>query len=177
MGNGRPFAFQCLNPRKIRLSDEDVLRVEKEINSSTKDVNVHSLKIVTQNQFHDLKQGEETKRKTYTALCFTKKPIPEEILWKLTEFSDLEVSQATPVRVMHRRPLANRIRLIHSMKPFPIDSYHFRLQMTTQAGTYIKEFVHGDFGRTKPSLRDILGQDYEVDILELDVENVELEWP
>lgn len=44
----------------------------------------------------------------------------------------------------------------------------FQLHLTTQAGTYIKEFVHGDLGRTVPNLGEILG--CEVDILALDVE-------
>lgn len=50
--------------------------------------------------------------------------------------------------------------------------------METQAGAYIKEFVHGDFGRTNPCVGEILevGAD-KVEILELDVERVELEWP
>lgn len=53
---------------------------------------------------------------------------------------------------------------------------YFRLE--TQAGTYVKEFIHGDFGRTKPSLRDLLGLTTgEVDIIELDVEYVNMEWP
>ncbi|KAK5985785.1 hypothetical protein GCK32_021643, partial [Trichostrongylus colubriformis] len=48
----------------------------------------------------------------------------------------------------------------------------------TQAGTYVKEFVHGDFGRTRPSMADLLGvSDAEVDILDLDVEKVEFDWP
>lgn len=34
--------------------------------------------------------------------------------------------------------------------------------------SYIKEFVHGDFGRTKPNLCQLLKTD--TDILELDVE-------
>lgn len=51
-------------------------------------------------------------------------------------------------------------------------------RLETQAGTYIKEFVHGDFGRTRPSLADLLGvENGEVDILELDVEKVDQEWP
>ena len=44
----------------------------------------------------------------------------------------------------------------------------FLLKLATQAGTYVKEFVHGDFGRTEPNLAQILGCD--VDILALDVE-------
>ena len=38
----------------------------------------------------------------------------------------------------------------------------------TQRTSYIKEFVHGDFGRTKPNLCQLLKMD--TDILELDVE-------
>ena len=43
------------------------------------------------------------------------------------------------------------------------------------AGTYVKEFVHGDFNRTKPSLKTLLGVD--TDILALDVMEVQLPWP
>lgn len=51
-------------------------------------------------------------------------------------------------------------------------------RMETQAGTYVKEFVHGDFGRTQPSLADLLGVECgEIDLLELDVEGVDMEWP
>jgi tRNA pseudouridine synthase 10 len=45
----------------------------------------------------------------------------------------------------------------------------FKLDIKAQAGTYIKEFVHGDFGRTQPSLGHLLGG-VHVDILALDVQ-------
>ncbi|KAJ2329443.1 putative tRNA pseudouridine synthase Pus10, partial [Coemansia sp. RSA 2673] len=45
----------------------------------------------------------------------------------------------------------------------------------SEAGTYIKEFVHGDLGRTVPSLADMAG--VTADIIELDVENVSLDFP
>ena len=60
-----------------------------------------------------------------------------------------------------------RQRSITELCATSIDAYHFRLRLTTQAGAYVKEFVHGDFGRTKPNLTIIL--DRFVDILELDV--------
>lgn len=42
----------------------------------------------------------------------------------------------------------------------------------------MKEFVCGDFGRTRPSVADILGvEEGEVSILELDVERVDVDWP
>ena len=59
--------------------------------------------------------------------------------------------------------------------PSPIPSTHFGLlTMHAQAGTYIKEFVHGDLGRTQPSLGSILG--CEADIVHLDVTDVCLEF-
>ena len=53
----------------------------------------------------------------------------------------------------------------------------FRVE--TQAGTYVKEFVNGDFGRTRPSVANLLGFELAdgVSILELDVTHVDLSWP
>ena len=48
------------------------------------------------------------------------------------------------------------------------DHHLFLLKLATQAGTYVKEFVHGDFDRTVPNIAQILGCD--VDIIALDVE-------
>jgi tRNA pseudouridine synthase 10 len=47
----------------------------------------------------------------------------------------------------------------------------FVLDIEAQAGTYIKEWVHGDFGRTRPSVGELLGG-AEVQIAELDVTQV-----
>ena len=44
------------------------------------------------------------------------------------------------------------------------------LHVLASAGTYIKELVHGDLGRTIPSIGQILNS--ECDILQLDVTNV-----
>ena len=76
-----------------------------------------------------------------------------------------------------RRPLAVRKRTVFKMEPIliPIKPNYFVLKLETQAGTYIKEFVHGDFNRTTPNLCEILGR--EIDIVALDVDDVTLEWP
>lgn len=49
------------------------------------------------------------------------------------------------------------------------------LDLVTQAGTYVKEFVHGEFNRTEPSISSIIGQ--EIDIVALDVNGIDLDWP
>lgn len=45
-----------------------------------------------------------------------------------------------------------------------------------QAGTYIKEFVHGDDGRTNPSLGSLLGCSGPAEILELDVLEIHMDF-
>ena len=49
------------------------------------------------------------------------------------------------------------------------------MDLETQAGTYIKEFVHGDLGRTFPNLSSLL--ECEADIYQLDVAEVTLPYP
>lgn len=49
------------------------------------------------------------------------------------------------------------------------------LHVRTSAGTYVKEWVHGEMGRTRPSLAHILGA--RADLLALDVTAVHLAWP
>ena len=51
----------------------------------------------------------------------------------------------------------------------------FTVDLKTDAGTYIKEFIHGDLGRTKPNMCSLLGVD--VDIVALDVSQVDMVWP
>lgn len=49
----------------------------------------------------------------------------------------------------------------------PISKYTAVCFLLSSAGTYIKEFVHGDLGRTQPSLGDLFN--CRSDIIQLDV--------
>lgn len=89
----------------------------------------------------------------------------------------LKLIQATPIRVLHRRSAANRTRYIVSMKSKRINDHWFQLWVSTSAGTYVKEFVRGDLGRTTPSIASMLSDGEstmkKVDILQLDVMGIE----
>ena len=54
-----------------------------------------------------LKDGEDTKKKTYTALCvIPKDKATDSVISKVRSLGDLEeikLSQRTPIRVLHRR--------------------------------------------------------------------------
>lgn len=54
----------------------------------------------------------------------------------LPALQDLTLNQKTPLRVLHRRTLAVRQRLVHSMSTSLVDPHHFHLSLKTQAGTY-----------------------------------------
>ncbi|XP_074549002.1 tRNA pseudouridine synthase Pus10 isoform X2 [Halichoeres trimaculatus] len=175
LGNGRPFAMELLNPHRSRLSRVEMKQLQETINASSDKIRVRDLQIVTREAMSRMKEGEEEKTKSYTALIWTQKPIERQDITFIDDIKDLTLDQKTPLRVLHRRALAVRQRVIHSMSTRYLDSHHFYLGLKTQAGTYIKEFVHGDFGRTKPNLCQLLKSD--TDILELDVESVDVDWP
>ncbi|XP_029019592.1 putative tRNA pseudouridine synthase Pus10 isoform X2 [Betta splendens] len=175
LGNGRPFAMELLNPHKSRLNQAEMKQLQETINESSDKIRVRDLQIVTREAMSRMKEGEEEKTKSYTALVWTQKAIQKDDIAFIDDIKDLTLDQKTPLRVLHRRALAVRHRVIHSMNACFLDSHHFHLGLKTQAGTYIKEFVHGDFGRTKPNLSQLLKTD--TDILELDVESVDVDWP
>ena len=68
---------------------------------------------------------------------------------------------------MHRRSLKTREKTIIKMNARLINPHYIELRLVSSGGTYIKEFIHSDFGRTSPSLSTIL--DCKIDILQLDV--------
>uniref|UniRef100_A0A8D0GJP7 tRNA pseudouridine synthase Pus10 n=1 Tax=Sphenodon punctatus TaxID=8508 RepID=A0A8D0GJP7_SPHPU len=175
LGNGRPFAVELVNPRRVHFATEEMKELQQTINNSTDKIKVRDLQLVTREAIGRMKEGEEEKTKTYSALVWTEKAIQKGDISFLDEMKELKLDQKTPLRVLHRRPLAVRPRVIHTMQSAYIDEHHFRLHLKTQAGTYIKEFVHGDFGRTKPNMGSLLGT--TADILELDVESVDVDWP
>lgn len=63
--------------------------------------------------------------------------------------------------------MLNRTRFIYQLSAVALNEHYFVLSLVTSAGTYVKEFVHGDLGRTVPSISSILGA--HADILQLDV--------
>lgn len=175
LGKGRPFYMEIIHPKRFRYTKEQLRLIEKEINNSTKDIAVRDLQVVTREQTKPIKEGEDAKTKSYEALCYSNQRINEEDIQNLNKLGEVTIYQKTPIRVLHRRSVMTREKKISDLKASLVDSHHFRVQMTTQAGAYVKEFIHGDLGRTLPSICTLLSK--ECDILELDVHAVNLDFP
>lgn len=143
---------------------------------------MRDIQVVSKDSTCVLKDNEDDKMKTYVALCWSRDVVSVDRLASLGDLSDIELHQKTPIRVLHRRTLATRLRTVYRASAErlgsdgdPARDRYFVVRLSTQAGTYVKEFVHGDLGRTRPCLGTLLGT--ECDILALDVLGVELDWP
>ena len=175
LGNGRPFAVELINARRALQSTDDLARMQADINASTTWVQVAHLQMVTPAQTTKLKEAEQSKIKHYRALVWTARRFTAADKAALEAVHDLGVEQLTPLRVLHRRTLATRHKVVHSIHVEQLSPHFVVLSLKTSAGTYIKEFVHGDLGRTQPNVGSLLG--CEADILQLDVTAVETDFP
>ncbi|KAG0261025.1 putative tRNA pseudouridine synthase Pus10 [Mortierella polycephala] len=178
LGNGRPFYMELINPRIPSLPRDKIKELETEINAIMPGkVQIRSLAAIRPEDTKIIKEGEESKTKSYSALCWTSSPVDQTMIDAVNMYTDKAffVEQQTPIRVLQRRAQMIRKKQIHSLKAFPVEGHFMAVHLHTEAGTYIKEFVHGDLGRNQPSLGSIVG--CEADIMELDVLEVDLEFP
>lgn len=181
LGNGRPFLLEIPDSYRTALPDSVAADIERIVDQSLL-VSIKDLQIVTREDTKHVKHGEENKKKIYRALCCcTESPrvVPQSVIDKINAIDkEFVIQQATPIRVLHRRTLLKRPRSIYSVKAqlVPNQPGVFIVDVVTQAGTYIKELVHGEFGRTVPSLTSLVGQ--QLDIISLDVMGLlDLDWP
>jgi len=170
LGAGRTFVIEVKNAQRTAA---DLAGLAQAITASgSGHVRVSGLAPCHASVMANLQKDAENHRKTYVCVCWSQKPLCEEDLRVVNAHKDLEVQQKTPVRVLHRRAPAVRPRTLHWIEAGLINPHYLSIRLSTQAGMYIKEWVHGDFGRTRPSLRDLLGG-ARVEILQLDVEGLE----
>lgn len=175
LGTGRPFLVEIQNARQVP-SEALIKEIEAKINSrESQYVRVKNLRAVGSQGWDLMREGEAEKQKQYAALVWISHPVSDEDLQTISSLKELKVAQKTPIRVLHRRSPLEREKIIHWMQVERISgsSQYLLLHLCTQAGTYIKEFVHGDFGRTQPSVGSILG--CRTEILQLDVTDVKMD--
>jgi tRNA pseudouridine synthase 10 len=168
LGSGRPFVIEFIQPHLNPEVDLEFFeRMTQRINSSSSLVQVNNLCLFSNEQFQEMKDSIDQKKKSYRCIVWVSRPLQPGELEPLKQITDLVVNQQTPIRVLHRRSQLNREKIIHTMSAEWINPQFLILDLTTSSGTYVKEFVHSDRGRCHPSLGSILG--CEADILQLDV--------
>ena len=169
LGEGREFIYAVYNAKKHY--SLDFFSINQLINNTLKKVKVKNLRICDKKYFEKLKNAENEKIKIYSAFVWSKAENKDELYKKINNVENLKINQITPLRVLHKRVLKSREKIIYKLNIQEIINPHFFiLEVKSSAGTYIKEFINGDLGRTSPSLCDILGD--ECDIIQLDVQDI-----
>lgn len=86
------------------------------------------------------------------------------------------VRQRTPQRVAHRRADLDRERELRVLALEPLPDGALALSVLCEHGTYVKEWISGDEGRTQPSLAALLGVAStcrQLDVLEILTDDVD----
>jgi len=156
----RPFILEVRRPRRRRL---DWAALAAEINASGQ-VEVDALTPCRRADVPRLKALRPDK--TYRAVAELETDVPPAALGRLGNLVGV-IDQRTPTRVLRRRPDRLRRRRVRSLEWKRLGPRRVELTVRAAAGTYIKELISGDGGRTRPSAAEVLGT--KAACVELDV--------
>jgi tRNA pseudouridine synthase 10 len=166
LGSGRPFVLEIKEPRRrfFALSE-----LENLINGKTEDIEVSELRSSNRDEVIRIKEARPEKK--YRVKVHFTAPVPQEKIYEVVgSLGGNRVAQRTPNRVLHRRADRERQREIKAIEAEVISPNEVDMVITAEAGTYVKEFIHGDDGRTVPSVSGELDVGCEVktlDVLEI----------
>ena len=177
LGTGRPFVFEVDN---AKIHDVDLAELEAEINRRNDGrMAVRNLHYSEKARVAILKESKHAKE--YEALvavegAFDADCIASQLNQRVT------ILQQTPNRVAHRRADLERERWIELLSVEKLDDVAGALdkdgneipagravvRMRTAHGTYVKEVLSGESGRTSPNVGELLGAPcrcHELDVL------------
>jgi tRNA pseudouridine synthase 10 len=164
LGTGRPFVIEISSPVTRAL---DLPALEKEINEKSKElVEVDGLRTSSREEVRKVKDATPDKEYRVQVSIHGKvnKGAVDDVL---RTFNRTRIVQRTPIRVAHRRADLKRERYIVYVVLEEFQDDKMTLRLRTESGTYVKEFVHGDEGRTEPNLSEMLGVPCTVDALDV----------
>lgn len=165
LGNGRQFVVEISNPRTRTFS---ISQYRKSVNSGKK-ISIHNLSITDKKKVVELKASRNSK--SYVARIESSGQIdPERLEKTLESLNGKIIYQRTPLRVSRRRADLIRERRLLETELISTRGKKARIRIRAEAGTYVKELVSGDGGRTNPSLASEYGENLTV--TELDVTRI-----
>ncbi|MFQ3344145.1 MAG: tRNA pseudouridine(54/55) synthase Pus10 [Candidatus Poseidoniales archaeon] len=167
LGKGRPFIIEIKKPMS-RIPDLEKLVNTINDNADGK-VEIDSLKRTDRSLIAKIKASRS--EKSYTIrFKVSGEIIEEEVISHISDISGVVLNQETPQRVSHRRAAKIRKRKVTYLGNIIIEGDEIQFDVRCEAGTYVKELVHSDEGRTIPSVSGKIGMDCE--ILWLDVTEI-----
>ena len=175
LGGGRPFALEVRAPRRRRADLEALAREIERAAAGRVELPV-GLRPVGPELPARLKGWPADK--VYRAVCEAEGELdPAAVAALEARLSGVTLAQRTPARVARRRGDLVRERGVRAFRPGPPDDRRFEAVIEAESGTYIKELISGDDGRTQPSVAALLGVPCvcaELDVLEIRAEDAAL---
>ncbi|MHA1148772.1 MAG: tRNA pseudouridine(54/55) synthase Pus10 [Promethearchaeota archaeon] len=174
IGTGRPFILELKNPH-IRTIDLD--EIKEIVNKTNQEkIEISDLRYSDRQEVIRIKTNAENTKKIYKALVESENEIKiqefdENLKFLKEKFRNCLINQRTPVRVSHRRADKIRDKIIYSIEGKYLNANQFEFLIETQGGTYIKELISGDEGRTTPSLSEIFNTPLrckELDVIKIE---------
>ncbi|MEE9164421.1 MAG: tRNA pseudouridine(54/55) synthase Pus10 [Thermoplasmata archaeon] len=162
LGRGRPFVFEIQRPRRRSLDYE---AVANEVNRGGQ-VHVAGLRLSSKEEVVAIKALRSEKSYRVQVRLGTAASLAK-VQEAVAALKDKKIVQRTPARVSHRRADRERVKRVVDAEVLRVDGTEVELRIRAEAGTYIKELVHGDEGRTRPSLAALLGTEAYVERLDV----------
>jgi tRNA pseudouridine synthase 10 len=155
IGTGRPFIMEMVAPRRRSI---DLGFLEAVINSSSAGRVEVSLERWTRRREVETIKSDKGHKK-YRILVEIDDPLSlDELQSALEALKGVTIYQRTPQRVAHRRADKVRERKALDIGYIGREGDGIVIELTGEAGLYVKELISGDCGRTRPSLSGILGR-------------------
>ncbi len=162
LGSGRPFVLEILRPKRRTL---DPVQLGEEVaRASGGRVEVVGFHMADARRVVQVKEASPEKSYRVAVLGAAAEAKINEAL---TVAIGRAIAQRTPTRVAHRRSDLVRPRRIVAARLVEFAEGRFTLDLRAEAGTYIKEWVEGDGGRTDPNLAQLLGTPLTVEHLDV----------
>jgi tRNA pseudouridine synthase 10 len=162
LGTGRPFVLELLRPR-VRSIDVAALATALGPDAVGK---VELVDVRPAEAADVLRVKEATPEKSYRVGVEGDVPLGK-VKDALSVAVGRTIAQRTPARVAHRRSDRVRARRIVAARLVDEAPGRFAVELRTEAGTYVKEWVEGDGGRTEPSLASLVGAPLRVAFLDV----------
>jgi tRNA pseudouridine synthase 10 len=162
LGRGRPFVLELLRPRVRTL---DLAALGRDLGPDARGrVEVADLGPAEGDDVVRLK--EAAPEKSYRVGVAGNVPLGK-VKEALSIVVGRTIAQRTPARVAHRRSDRVRARRIVDARLVDEAEGRFTVELRTEAGTYVKEWIEGDGGRTEPNLAALVGAPLRVEFLDV----------
>lgn len=157
LGEGRPFVVSAHWARR-RMVDAHAIAADVADRSGGR-VLVADVRVVGRDESRRIttEHGEKLYR-AWVRPAAESGAFPPDAAARLARLGGAEIRQRTPERVERRRADLVRVRRVLAIGVEEAGPREIVVLVRTEPGTYVKELVSGDGGRTEPSFASALGQ-------------------